>query len=472
MEIEQLKTTWETFGRDDPLWAVLTDASRRGGRWDLDEFLATGEREVAAALGELEQLGAAPSFGRALDFGCGVGRLTQALAERFDRCDGVDIAASMIAEARRINRHGERVRYCVNDAPDLNLFPSDSFDFVLSFIVLQHMEPRYAQRYIGEFVRVLKPGGVALFQIPACIKTPPATALPDDAFRAAIAIVGRPPRRLSPLEQARLRVRVRNASSYAWPANSGINLGNHWFDTAGHVIAFDDGRTALDADLSPGAETTLELLITAPPLAGRHALEVDLVQEGITWFAGRGSRSVHKTVSVRPAESPQRRRPDSGDQSAVGAAFLPMMEMYSVPVEEVEATVAAAGGEVLHMLPDEAAGSGFEGYRYVVRRVVARPPDRPRLSLASLRAAVAAVPDRRDMLPPIVARRQGRSGELELRVKQHLARATRWLTWAQTEYDHSVLRALRETRDALEEQEAELHRLREELARLRERPDE
>ena len=44
------------------------------------------------------------------------------------------------------------------------------------------------------------------------------------------------------------------------------------------------------------------------------------------------------------------------------------MEMYSVPIEEVHATVIAAGGEVLHELPDEAAGSGFEGYRYVVRR--------------------------------------------------------------------------------------------------------
>jgi SAM-dependent methyltransferase len=471
MEIEQLKTTWETFGRDDPLWAVLTDASRRGGRWDLDEFLATGEGEVAAALGELEQLGAAPVLGRALDFGCGVGRLTQALAERFESCDGVDIAASMIAEGRRINRHGARVQYHVNDSPDLNLFPSDTFDFVLSFIVLQHMEPRYAQRYIAEFVRVLKPGGVALFQIPARITTPPATALPEDAFRASIAIVGRPPGKLSALEQARLRVCVRNLSPHPWPGDARINLGNHWFDAAGHVIAFDDGRTALGADLAPGDERTLELLITAPPLPGRHVLEVDVVQEGVTWFAGRGSRSVHKTVLVRAAP-PVRRGLDSGDQSTVGAAFLPMMEMYSVPVEEVEATVVAAGGEVLHMLPDDAAGSGFEGYRYVVRRVATRPPDRPRLSLASLRAAVAAVPDRRDMLPPIVARRQGRSGQLELRVKQHLARATRWLTWAQTEYDHSVLRALRETRDALEEQEAELHRLREELARRREQPDE
>jgi len=470
MEIEQLKSTWEAFGRDDPLWAVLTEASRRGGRWDLDEFLATGEREIADALAELERLDAAPVPGRALDFGCGVGRLTQALAERFERCDGVDIAASMIAEARRINRHGERVHYHVNDAPDLGLFASDSFDFVLSFIVLQHMEPRYARRYIADFMRVLKPGGVALFQIPARVKAPPPTALPDDAFRASITLVGGAPRKLTGLEQARLRVSVRNLSSHPWPADVGINLGNHWFDTAGHVIAFDDGRTALGAALGPGAERTLELLITAPPLAGRHVLEVDLVQEGITWFAGRGSRSVHKTISVRPA--PASRVGHTSEDGGDGAAFLPRMEMYSVPLEEVAATVTAAGGQVLHVIPDEAAGSGFEGYRYVVRRVAPRPPARPRLSLASLRDAVAAVPDRRDMLPPIVARRQGRGGELELRAKQYLARATRWLTWAQTEYDHAVLRALRETRDALEEQEAELHRLRDELARLGGSPDE
>ena len=40
MEIDTLKRHWEAFGRDDPLWAVLTEASRTGGRWDLDEFLA------------------------------------------------------------------------------------------------------------------------------------------------------------------------------------------------------------------------------------------------------------------------------------------------------------------------------------------------------------------------------------------------------------------------------------------------
>ncbi len=470
MEIEQLKTTWETFGRDDPLWAVLTDASRRGGRWDLDEFLATGEQEIAAALDELERLGVAPVRGRALDFGCGVGRLTQALAERFERCDGVDIAASMIAEARRINRHGERVQYHVNDAPDLGMFPSDSFDFVLSFIVLQHMEPRYAKRYIAEFVRVLRPGGLAVFQIPARPSAPTPKALPDDAFRASIEILGRAPRKVSALDQVRLRVRVRNASPRHWPADAGINLGNHWFDLAGHAIAFDDGRTALGRELAPGAEAILDLLVTAPPLVGRHTLEVDLVQEAVGWFAGHGSRAARRTVTVRAGASP-RTEDATREGSSAAARFLPVMEMYSVPQDEVEATVTAAGGETLHVLPDQAAGSGFEGYRYVVRRVADRPQVRAQLSLASLRDAIAAVPDRRDMLPPLTTRRQGRAGELELLVKQRLARATRWLTWAQTAYDQAVLRALREARDALEEQQAELHRLRDELDRRSERAD-
>ena len=318
MEIEQLKTHWEAFGRDDPLWAVLTEASRRGGRWDLDEFLATGEREVAAALGELEQLGADPARGRALDFGCGVGRLTQAVAGHFERCDGVDIAASMIAEARRINRRGERVHYHVNDAPDLGLFPSNTFDFVLSFdrppahgTALRHA----VHRRIRARTQAWRIGPVP---DPARVRTPPPAALQDDAFRASIAIVGEAPRKLSALEQARLRVRVRNASPHPWPPSARITVGNHWFDVAGNAVAFDDGRTGLDAGLPAGAETTLDLLVTAPPVGGRHVLEIDLVQEAVGWFAHRGSPSVRRSIAVRaatsePASPPHRavRRPAS-----------------------------------------------------------------------------------------------------------------------------------------------------------------
>lgn len=176
MDLQLLKRNWEAFGRDDPLWAVLTEPTRRGGQWDPDEFFATGEREIGELFAELDELGISIAQGRALDFGCGAGRLTQALADRFDRCDGVDIAASMVAAAEQLNRHGERVRYHVNASADLTLFVGETFEFALSYIVLQHMEPRYAKRYIAEFVRVLKVGAVAVFSLPTGRTTPPPRA--------------------------------------------------------------------------------------------------------------------------------------------------------------------------------------------------------------------------------------------------------------------------------------------------------
>ena len=49
----------------------------------------------------------------------------------------------------------------------LRIFDSDSFAFVYSSIVLQHLEPRYQKRYLSEFIRVLAPGGLLVFQLPS-----------------------------------------------------------------------------------------------------------------------------------------------------------------------------------------------------------------------------------------------------------------------------------------------------------------
>lgn len=76
------------------------------------------------------------------------------------------------------------------------------------------------------------------------------------------------------------------------------------------------------------------------------------------------------------------------------------------------------------------------------------------------------------MFPPLITRRHGAAGRTELRLRHGLARALRSLTWIQSDYNRAVVIALRDARDALEEQEAELRRLREELERLkRQRPD-
>ena len=164
MEFNELQRNWEALGHEDPLWAVCTDPAMRGGRWNSKEFMETGTVEIAGIFALLTEIGRRPEGGRALDFGCGVGRLSQALAPLFERVDGVDVAATMLARARSFNRFEGSCHYHLNAKPDLRLFRSGSFDFIYSKSVLQHMEPRFAANYIREFVRVLKPGGTLLFQ--------------------------------------------------------------------------------------------------------------------------------------------------------------------------------------------------------------------------------------------------------------------------------------------------------------------
>ncbi|HYM95855.1 MAG TPA: class I SAM-dependent methyltransferase, partial [Candidatus Sulfotelmatobacter sp.] len=129
-------------------------------------FFQTGVSEIDQVLGDLARLGVTVEPGRALDFGCGPGRLTQALAAHFTQVDGVDISPSMIALANQHNRHPDRCRYHLNRSDSLAIFPDETFDFVYSNITLQHMEPGYAKGYLREFVRCLRPNGVVVFQIP------------------------------------------------------------------------------------------------------------------------------------------------------------------------------------------------------------------------------------------------------------------------------------------------------------------
>jgi len=165
MDISDWQKNWNELGKDDPLWVVLTDPAKKGGKWDPSEFFETGRTEIKNMLRELSDKGIELDKTRALDFGCGVGRLSQALSEHFDRVDGVDLAPSMVEHARRFNRHPEKCHYHVTGAVDLSLFNDSSFNFLYSALTLQHIEVRFQKVYLQEFVRVLAPGGIACFQI-------------------------------------------------------------------------------------------------------------------------------------------------------------------------------------------------------------------------------------------------------------------------------------------------------------------
>lgn len=160
------KSTYEKLGQQDPLYAVLTVDKFRHNRWKLDEFFKTGTREIKNVMIYVGALGLEVTRGRVLDFGCGVGRLSQPLAEHFREVVGIDIAESMIDHARALNRHGTRVRYLVNTVDHLSILESDSFDFVYSNLTLQHIPPEASRNYIAEFLRVLRPGAIAIFQVP------------------------------------------------------------------------------------------------------------------------------------------------------------------------------------------------------------------------------------------------------------------------------------------------------------------
>ena len=166
----RLKRDWEDMGGVDPMWAVLSQPEYRYGRGSLSAFFATGDVEVEHILHMAAGFGLPGRRHRCLDVGCGIGRVTAALARRFDECVGIDISPAMLELGRDLNRDVPNCSFLETHGENLADFESESFDMVNASIVLQHLPDSYAiRRYISEFVRVLVPGGVAVFQLPAAI---------------------------------------------------------------------------------------------------------------------------------------------------------------------------------------------------------------------------------------------------------------------------------------------------------------
>jgi SAM-dependent methyltransferase len=164
MKLERHKEDWERLAETDAMWAVLTAPQHRGGGWDEAAFFATGETEIAHVLAVVDSLGRRVERSAALDFGAGVGRLTRALAHRFDRAVGVDISEAMVASASRLNNGTGVCEFRLNTTPDLAQFETASFDFVYSSIVLQHLPSAAAiEAYVAEFLRVARPDGLVVF---------------------------------------------------------------------------------------------------------------------------------------------------------------------------------------------------------------------------------------------------------------------------------------------------------------------
>jgi 2-polyprenyl-3-methyl-5-hydroxy-6-metoxy-1,4-benzoquinol methylase len=163
-DLALIEASWDQAALADSMFNIITDPAKANGGWNAEEFFEHGCKEITGALRHLKHLGHRTGGGRALDFGCGIGRLTQALSERYERVDGVDISVEMVRQARSYG--SRRCRFHHNPVADLSLFDAGTFDLVYSMIALQHMPQDMQEGYVREFFRVLKPGGVAMFHTP------------------------------------------------------------------------------------------------------------------------------------------------------------------------------------------------------------------------------------------------------------------------------------------------------------------
>ncbi|PZS19167.1 MAG: hypothetical protein DLM54_07440 [Acidimicrobiales bacterium] len=357
--LSAVQSVWEAQAQADPLWAVLSEPDKRGRQWDVEAFMATGEEEVAKAMARWSALGGnLPDHDLAVDFGSGVGRLTQPLGRRFDRVVGVDISPTMVALAQRLNQCGQRVDYVLNSQPHLAFLPARSASLVFSHITLQHLPPEAAEGYLREFLRIVKPGGAIVFQLPSHFseqylpRDRSDTPVPETARQGQVVVV-ETPRQVAPDQQFKLQVEVTNRSREAWTqsAQHPLNVGNHWVKPGtGEVLTHDDGRGRLPGRL-PATETAkVQLAVRAPVDPGRYEVQVDVVQEAVSWFgiANAGTRVPIDVIEVEedagvPQVVSHLPRPAYSSSSVFGDLIsddsfeAPPFAMNAIPRPEVEA---------------------------------------------------------------------------------------------------------------------------------------
>ena len=152
---------WDARASVDPLHYTVNSVPI--GQWDLNQYLETGRSTVDLILDpflaehavDLDQL-------TCLEIGCGAGRLTVHLAQRFKHVIGLDVSPKMVrAAAKTVNRFDRRnVEFVVGTGEDLAVADGmKPINFIFSVIVFQHMPPHVQYQYLREAARILDDGG-------------------------------------------------------------------------------------------------------------------------------------------------------------------------------------------------------------------------------------------------------------------------------------------------------------------------
>lgn len=159
-ELRRIARFWDARGKEDARRYSVPG----GARIDDATFDAAGD----AVLHALEStIGwSAQGVARALDLGCGAGRVTAALAARADAVVAVDVSPRMLDAAREHVGPVDTVRYVTAEAGEITALPDESVDAALALGVLTHLPTvKLVAAVLFELGRLLVPGGVAAFDV-------------------------------------------------------------------------------------------------------------------------------------------------------------------------------------------------------------------------------------------------------------------------------------------------------------------
>ena len=165
---ERHQLQWRSLGESEPFWSVLThDEFKNANLTDatLEAFYATGKQHANFVDLCAKRNRTPIARGICLELGCGVGRVTKYLTERFDKILAVDISEGNLGHCRKMAAHFgiENIQFTLLQSP-AEIADLPRIDFFYSTMVLQHNSPPVQKFILDCILRKIEPGGGFYFQ--------------------------------------------------------------------------------------------------------------------------------------------------------------------------------------------------------------------------------------------------------------------------------------------------------------------
>ena len=161
---------WEQWGKKDPYRGVLTEDKfdiKKLNSETLDDFFDSGSQHIEKVISYIHQhLDRDFVPKKAVDFGCGVGRLIVPLSKLCEEVVGIDVSDSMLYRASK-ELQKRKIENCqlIKSDDKLSLLKG-KYDLIHSHIVFQHIPTKRGEQILANLIDRLEDGGIGVIEVP------------------------------------------------------------------------------------------------------------------------------------------------------------------------------------------------------------------------------------------------------------------------------------------------------------------